>query len=163
MIPDDQATLAVVTSAATPRVLTRAVTRVGINGVEVDGLVDSGSSESFIHPGLVKRYSLMLYPSTCEVSMASASLSTQTSGFCFVDLQVKGRNYKDVRLSVLPGLCSDVILGQDFQGLHDSVTLTYGGDLPPLVVCGLSQLRVDSPALFAYLTADCYPIATRSR
>ena len=142
------------TSAATPRVLTRAVTRVGINGVEVDGLMDSGSSESFIHPGLVNRFSLTLHPSTCEVSMASASLSTSTSKFCLVDLQVQGRNYKDVRLSVLLELCSDIILGQDFQALYDSVTLTYGGDLPPLVVCGLSQLLVDPPALFVHLTAD---------
>ena len=95
--------------------------------------------------------------------MASAPLSTRTSGFCLVDLQVTGRNYKDVRLSVMPGLCSDIILGQDFQGLHDSVTLTYGGDLPPLVVCGLNKLRIDPPSLFAHLTADCCPIVTRSR
>lgn len=80
-----------------------------------------------------------------------------------MDLQVKGRNYKDVRLSVLLGMCSEVILGQDFQVLHDSVTLMYGGDLPPLVVCGLSQSHVDPPALFTHLTADCYPIATWSR
>lgn len=42
VISDDQATLAIVTPAATARVLTKAVTKVGINGV-VDDLVNSGN------------------------------------------------------------------------------------------------------------------------
>ncbi|KAK3865575.1 hypothetical protein Pcinc_028827 [Petrolisthes cinctipes] len=54
-------------------------------------------------------------------------------------------------------------LSQDFQRLHDSVTLKYGGDLPPLVICGLSELRVDPPELFANLSADCHPVAAKSR
>lgn len=54
--------------------------------------------------------------------------------------------HKGVRLSVLPELCSDdVILGQDFQGLQDTVTLTYGGDLPSQKVSELNQIRVNPP------------------
>jgi len=64
---------------------------------------------------------------------------------------------------VLPGLCADVILGQDFQQQHASVTLEYGGKLPPIVLCGLTTLRVNPPELFANLTADCHPVVSKSR
>ncbi|XP_076052783.1 uncharacterized protein LOC143032198 [Oratosquilla oratoria] len=58
---------------------------------------------------------------------------------------------------------SYVILGQDFQKMHDSVTLRCGGDLPPLVICEFSTIKVDPPKLFANLTADCCSISARSR
>ena len=161
--PSDHVILATLTSAATPSVLSKAVTSVSINGAKAEGLIDSGSSESFIHPDLVKRLSLPIHQSHSAVTMASTSFSAQTSGFCAVNVRVNGRNYENVRLSVLPHLCSDVILGQDFQKLHDSVTLTYGGDLPPLVICGLGVLNIDPPELFANLTADCHPVAAKSR
>ena len=48
-----------------------------------------------------------------------------------------------LRLSILPGLCADVILGQDFQQQHASVTLNCGGKLPPIVLCGLTTLCVN--------------------
>jgi len=95
--------------------------------------------------------------------MASSSLSTRTEGYCEVSLTVNGRIYANVRLSVLLGLCADVILGQDFQEQHASVTLEYGGKLPPIVLCGLTTLRVDPPELFSNLTADCHPVASKSR
>lgn len=68
-----------------------------------------------------------------------------------------------MRVTVLPQLCSDVILGQDFQKLHDSVTLAYSGSLPSLVICGVGVLSIDPPDLFTNLTADCHPIAAKSR
>ena len=95
--------------------------------------------------------------------MASASLSTKSLGFCTVDLTINGRDYHNVRLYVLPQLCVDIILGQDFQQLHDSVTVKYGGSQPPLVLSGLTTLCVDPPELFANLTDDCHPIASKSR
>ena len=95
--------------------------------------------------------------------MAATSLSAQTTGVCDVNLKVNRREYNGVRLTVLPQLCADVILGQDFQKLHDSVTLQYGGALPPLVICGPSVLHVEPPKLFGNLTADCHPVAARSR
>ena len=156
-------TLASMTTAASPSVLSGAVVTILLNGKEVDGLIDSGSSGSFIHPNIVSRHNLSVYSSQNAISMATTSLSAQTSGYCKVDLTVNNQDYNDVRLAVLPQLCSDVILGQDFQRLHDSVTLKYGGNLPPLVICGLSTLCVDPPELFANLSADCHPIAAKSR
>lgn len=94
--------------------------------------------------------------------MASTSLSSQAYGFCKVNIQVYGRDYENVCLSVLPELCSDIILGQDFQKRHEKVTLSYGGDLTALVICRLSVINTDPPELFANLTTDCHPIAARS-
>ncbi|KRX73852.1 Retrovirus-related Pol polyprotein from transposon 17.6 [Trichinella sp. T6] len=78
------------------------------------------------------------------ISMASSALSIKALGF-------------------LPHLCAGVIFGQDFHRMHESVTLNYGGNLPPLIICDLATLRVDPTRFFAHLTPDCRPIATTSR
>lgn len=76
---------------------------------------------------------------------------------------MNGCDYERVHLNVLPHLCFFVILSHDFQRLHDSVMLTYGGNLHPLVICGLSTLSVDPPELFANLTVDCHLVAAKSQ
>uniref|UniRef100_A0A5S6R588 Reverse transcriptase domain-containing protein n=1 Tax=Trichuris muris TaxID=70415 RepID=A0A5S6R588_TRIMR len=81
-----------------------------------------------------------------------------TNAFRFETLR-----YENVRLVILPNLCVDVILDQDFQRRHESLTLNYFVDLPLLTVCDLTSLRVDPPMLFAHLSPDCHPVATKSR
>ena len=61
------------------------------------------------------------------------------------------------------GLCSDLILGLDFQSQHDSVTFKYGGTKPPLSVCSFTTLNIEPPTPFANLTPNCHLIATKSR
>ena len=39
---------------------------------------------------------------------------TKVSGFCLVDLELEGKLYRYLHLSVLPELCADLILGLDF-------------------------------------------------
>ncbi|KRY84767.1 Retrovirus-related Pol polyprotein from transposon 17.6, partial [Trichinella pseudospiralis] len=131
--------------------------------IDIESLIDSGSSESFIHPEVVKRLGLKIIPSSEPVSMASSAFTIKTLGCITVDLEIQDRLYKNFRLTVLPHLCADVILGQDFHRMHECVTLNYGGNLPPLIICGLAALQVDPPRLFAHLTPDCRPIATSSR
>ena len=67
------------------------------------------------------------------------------------------------RLSVLPGLCADLILGLDFQSRHESVVFQYGGSEPSLSVCSFSTFKVKPQEPFENLMADCRPIATKSR
>ncbi|KHJ40573.1 hypothetical protein D918_09348 [Trichuris suis] len=95
--------------------------------------------------------------------MASSVLTANSPGHIIANLIVNARSYKDVRLVILRGLCVDVIFGQDFQRLHESLTLNYGGKLPPLTICGLTTLRVDPPKLFAYFSPDCHRVATKSQ
>ena len=87
----DHVTLASVISAITPSSLSKAVANVFIKETQVDGLIDSGSIESFIHPDLVKCHSLTVHPSSGSVSMASTSLSQQSLGYCLIDLSEMGK------------------------------------------------------------------------
>ena len=95
--------------------------------------------------------------------MASTELLAQVIGFCLVNLTNRGRTYKNLRLSVLPGLCASVILGIDFQSQHENMVFNYGGPKPSLSVCGLSTLNINPPKPFANLLPDCRPIAAKSR
>ena len=61
----------------------------------------------------------------------------------------------------MPGLCSDLISGLDFQSQHDSVRFKYGET--PLPVCSVTTLNIEPSSPFENLTADCHPIATKSR
>ena len=155
-------TLAAVTASVPPS-LTKSAAPVTVNGLETKALVDSGSSESFIHPWLVKSAALRVYPSFGAISMAASSLATKVEGHCFIDLKLDGRSYKKIRLSVLPNLCSDLILGLDFQSRHQSVVFQHRGTSPSFSVCGMSVLKTDPPQLFSNLTDDYRPIATKSR
>ena len=94
--------------------------------------------------------------------MAQSSLSVQTLGHCMADLMLNEKKYPKFSLLILPGLCSDLLLGLDFQRQHQSVSFQHDGPKPPLNICGLSALKVESPDLFSYLT-DVHPIATKSR
>ena len=107
-------------SAEVPQSLTKSTTTVSVDGFEATVLIDSGSSESFIHPGLVKSVALHIYPSSGTISKATSSLATNVSGYCLVGLIFGGRTFR-VRLSVLPELCADLILGFDFQTQHERV------------------------------------------
>ena len=150
-------------SAAVPQSLVKSTITVSIKGRDVKALVDSGSSESFIHPKLVEAITLHVHPSSGKISMATSSLSTEVAGYCLADLTHNGRKYSNLHLSVLPGLCADLILGLDFQSQHESVVFELGGSKPALSVCGLSTLNTDPPQLFANLTDDCHPVAVKSR
>ena len=155
-------TLAAV-SSRTPTVLLKSSTMVTINGEEVRALVDSGCTESFIHPDLVKKLNIKSQASPTAISMAQSSLSAQTLGYCIVDLVLNEKLYPKFCMLILPGLCSDILLGLDFQSQHQSVSFQHNGPKPPLTVCGLSVLKVESPDLFSNLTSDVHPIATKSR
>ena len=133
-------------------------------GKPVQVLIDTGSSENFIHPDAVQRLGLDVFPSSEKVLMASSSLSSTTLGHTTVSLDLSGRYYHDVRLAVLTNLCSDIILGHKFLRRHSSVQIPFGGPLPPLSVCGLATVKeISYPSLFKNLTPDCRPIAVKSR
>ena len=150
-------------SAEVPQSLTKSTATVNVDGFEAMALIDSGSSESFIHSGLVKSAALHVYPSSGTISMATSSLATNVSSYCLVGLVFGGRTYPRVRLSVLPELCADLILGLDFQTQHERVIFEYGGPKSSLSICGLSTLNISQSQLFSNLTDDYHPIATKSR
>ena len=149
--------------SSTPPTLLKSSTEVTVNGVRARALVDSCSSESFIHPNLADRLNVRKLPACRSISMAQSTLSAKTLGDCKVYLELSGKAYPDLRLSILPGPCSDLILGIDFQKQHQSVSFHHGGSMPPLEVCGLTTLQIEPPDLFANLMDDVHPITTKPR
>ena len=67
--------------------------------------------------------------------MASSAMKMKSNGFCLVDLELKGNKYKSTRLNVFENLCSDVILGLDFQGRHQHINTVPKNKVQPLAEC----------------------------
>ena len=154
---------ATTTLQGVPTVLRKSSISVIINDYETKALVDSGSTDSFIHPRLVKACSLFVRPSAGTISLAADTLTAKILGHCAADIKVDSRTYPDVKLHVFPNLCADLIFGQNWQSKHESVTIDYGGDQLPVKICNLTTLDVSPPSLFQHLSQDCKPIAIKSR
>ena len=143
--------------------LSQSTIAVKIGTSEYSALVDTGSTESFISSSVVRSLDVIIHPSNSVVSMASTSHQIKVPGYCTVDLVVDGELYAKTKLSVMENLCKEIILGQDFMKLHDSIHVKFGGSKPPLTICGLTAFTISPPRLFEHLSSDCKPIATKSR
>ena len=113
-------------TAACPSGLRHASVPITINGnVGLTALIDSCSSDNFIGENAFKSLRIPAYPSNKKVTMASTSMESSISGQCNVTSKVNGRKYQKVRLDILQHLCTDVILGHDFQKQHKIVIFSY--------------------------------------
>ena len=113
-----------------------------INETVANALIDTGSSDrSFISPNLVKKLCLHVVPEVCIVGMATKSVTKQIKGFCIVDFKLLDRVYKNIKLFVLENLCTDIILGTDFQQQHESIVINYGGEKPTLTFCAVTAIN----------------------
>lgn len=151
--------------ASIPSCLTKAVISVSLNGKKAYALIDTGSSLSFINQDSALRLNIPVVPNACkeEVSMASTTMRSTIKSHCKVDLTLPNCAYKGVTLSVLPNLCSDVIVGHDILKRHSSLQVQFGGSEAPLNICSVAVANVEPVELFANLSPDCKPISTKSR
>ena len=106
--------LATITGPA-PYLLRKSIQYLVINGHKISTLIDSGSSESFIQPDVVRKLSITITECTGNVSMASAFLTSESLGYCFITFSLNGKVYNNVKVCILNNLCVDLILGIDFQ------------------------------------------------
>ena len=154
-----------VTVASCPNSLKQASVKVSVGKKTLTALVDSGSSNSYISERVAKHLDLVTHTSTQDVSMALNSLKSHI-GYYYVDITLNENVYPSCRLGILKDLCSDIILGQDFQKRkHKSVIIKYGGFKPEFDSC-LCSFRCTvgrAVSFFANLRPDCKPIATKSR
>ena len=144
--------------------LQNAGTSVLINGHSLIALIDSGSSDSFKSQSAATQLKLQVHPSTKNISMALTTMNTTVLGYCTMDIILNNSIYRNVRLSVLKDLCSDIILGHDFQKQHKNLIFEFGGPKPDLVVsnnstCAVSAASIGEPSLFANVSPKCKPIA----
>lgn len=151
------------TTAASPNSLNKSITPIRVNDILLNGLVDTGSSLSFINEALVKKCRLKILPYEGSISMANSSLCTQIKGQCKVDLKVAEHSYNNIYLLIMKNLCSDVIIGHDVLNNHSTLEIAFDGSNPPLKICNLATLKVKPVSLFTNLTENCKPIITKSR
>ena len=107
-----------------------------------------------------------------EVALTSTTSSVKIHGFVNVNASVVGNDYH-LKLGVIDKLCADIILGQDFLKLHESVTIKMGGSQPSISICNeqerkatcsVSMAKISPPRLFQFVDCkSCIPIATKSR
>ena len=147
--------------------LKRASVPVQLGDNDYTALLDSCSTDSFISADLVRSLNLKLNKSRMEISLAS-SVRACSPGYILQDLILSRTKYESVKLLVLPGLCCDILLGQDFQEQHENIVINYGGKKPNLVIsneptCSLAVAQVPEPELFPNISPDCKPVATKSR
>nr|XP_045624310.1 uncharacterized protein LOC123774202 [Procambarus clarkii] len=146
-----------------PSCLNKSVLSSKSNGIPVSALIDTGSSENFIHKNIAEQSGLLVYPDNGAVSIATVSFSSKFLGQCSVDLELQGETYHGVNLKVLPDLCADVISGHNFLQNHFVLEIAFEGYRPPLRICGLTAAKVPAPSLFSNLAPDCKSIAVKSR
>ena len=96
-----------------------------VNDVSVNALVDTGSTLSHISDQLRCKEDLQLQDSNCCAGLAVKGHQSQSLGTSKVNLKVKGSAYEGVTFTVLQNLVPDIVLGQDFMNLHESVSIRW--------------------------------------
>ena len=150
----------------------------------MDSLIDTCSSDTFISEKAFNKLGLKLTPAAKTVTMALTTMESNAIGYCYLTFTVNDQTYKNVKADVMRDLCSDIILGYDFQKQHHNVTFQYGGEKPDLIinpqnpksrvnaianedkasVCTESNFaNVTPPSLFKSIPAGTKPITTKSR
>ena len=152
-----------------PSCLPHATVTSNINGHELSTVIDTGSSLSFINKETLKTIGLRMTREGQDVTMATTDLHCSVMGSCITNLSIGNKTYNQVKLKVLENLCSDLLLGSDFQQMHEKVIFRYDGSKVELVpkpdagICSTVASRVKPVSLFSNLLPGCYPIATKSR
>ena len=129
----------------------------------VEALIDSGSAASFIDKNLFNLLKLRKQNTTIMVRLASKDKILKTDGVCTPTLEINGNKYESLCLHILDSLCNKVILGRDFLGLHDSVTLKFDGLRKPLDICSFEPMKIYPTRLFNKISEEIKPIAAPSR
>ena len=149
--------------AASPPCLSKSITKVLVNGRELDALVDSGSSATFLNHSSVQKHRWDISRGDhAPVSMASSTHVSYPVGHCTVDVHFNGELLSDQKIVVMKDLCADMIIGLDILSGYKSITLEYGGDKPPAIVSAAAH-PIKIPKLFGRLEENCRPISIKSR
>ena len=121
-------------SAVCPGSLLPALLPISVKGTRLTALVYSGSSESCINSFICKKLNLDVYSTSHQVQMASQTMKIKSTGFCLVDIHIHKSKYDAIRLNLFDDLCSDVILGLNFQCQHQRLIFEFEGECLDLIV-----------------------------
>ena len=163
-------------SATAPSCLKVSLIKVYIQGKEMEALIDTGSSHSFIKASVATELQLCMKNSTETVSLASSKCKIQVRGHVLTDISLQGETYYGVRFGVIDNLCADVLIGVDFMVHNKLQTIILGSDSAgketrlELLLANCNNVLAYSKSahnsdsrLFHYLKPGCKPIAIKSR
>ena len=135
-----------------------------INGVQVNGLLDTGAKCIHLSMKFAKQANVPIRTTSAdEIELAVRGASVETQGSCSMLVELFDRSYENVAFSIMDGLLWDVILGREFLKQHRSVYFNFGGPECPLHLGVLESLKANPVRLFEHLTPECQPIAAQSR
>ena len=164
-IADDTAASSILATA--PACLKPAILPCVLEGIKLEGLLDSGASDNFISEKAVLDNRLKSYGDTSKISMASTTMQANVLGKVTGTLLVKDRTYKNISFGVVEGLCADIILGQSFMKEHEEIVFRMGGMQQKFIVsqplCSVPASKIKCSRLFRNLDVNCKPIATKPR
>ena len=149
--------------AASPPSLSKSTHTVIVNGKQLDGLTDTGSSGCFLDYDVVRKNNWVIDTSdtSSSISLASSSHVSKPVGECKVDLIFSNKHFHNRSFTIVKNLCADVIIGLDILGEFSSVTLELGGEKDPLTVC--SMHAIPPASLFGNLDPSIQPIRVKSK
>ena len=137
---------------------------VKVNGVFANALIDTGSRLSHISDCFSERLNLVLQNSNHSIGLAIKGCASSSLGVSKVKVELNGRSYSQVPVTILKDLLTDVVLGQDFLEQHKSINIQFGGTKPALHLGALEPIKTSTPVkLFEHLKENCTPIATKER
>ncbi|XP_035214100.1 uncharacterized protein LOC118187918 [Stegodyphus dumicola] len=119
-------------SASMLHCLERSITKILVNGVQLNALIDTGSSLSFINQCFVNRCRIQVKPYFGRITMANPSISSDVTGCSLVNIKLQTHVYINVEVLIMKNLCADFLIGHDLLKDHSSVELEFKGDRPPL-------------------------------
>ena len=107
---------------------------------------------------------MKVIPDNENVFMASSSFQGQIVGRCITDININV-TYFAVSLKIMTDLCTDVLLGHDFQAQHKRVVFKINDNRDDFVVsrnvCALSNASASFPSLFNNVAKELKPIAVK--
>ena len=86
--------------------------------------------------------------------MATKTITAQVQRLCTAKIESNGREYLNFSFYMFLDLCADIIPNQDWQAMHESITLSCDGRKTLVKIRNLTTLDVTSAPLFQYLTTD---------
>ena len=156
--------------AGSPKGLQSSVVQATVNGIKVQALIDSGSSESYIDDCLCRKLKLFPEGQFSRITMASTSHSVEIKGIVSVELCAFNNTYSELKLGVMKDLCADLILGIDFMKQHKEIKFKFSGNQNAVSindtrtqVCNVMAANIEPPRIFRSIPKDCVPVATKSR
>ena len=157
--------------SAAPGCLSASLVKINIKGIDVETLIDSGSSHSFIKTSVANSLGLSIMRSPESISLASKSFKANVWGHVDVDFTLQGKIHKHVRFGVMDDLCADALIGIDFmvdRGMN-GITLGNGHRDGARLrnklekCCNAAYIHNEDSCLFKFLKPNCKPIASKSR